>query len=459
MPQPVPRASRLTRALEHLATINYSVPELLAELLRTNNALIVPARDELRAQRREILRALLYETQTPFDGALRAAELLGLSVGDLMLGLLHCTAPEVSAAVDLALPAFLASALGAHSTVVSSFALNATVSRYVEEMLKITRKSAGFHGGVNSVQPADLEDFDLSTVALRLRQDAPLLWDLLSRLTDARGTHPDSSSGGARVPTFLVAPGDLGAHDDAILLNHGEDDEINEEEAVVNVQRAVEDEDPMAVDDPTVVRAPRPKTVKALRRYTALSEMKVVTILGIAQQATNQQCNLIQLYMGAFLRMTHAPDTVVNVLNHIGITVSNQSMDAAVSSLSKAGAKNLLTQGSTKTSQKAFDNVDFKDPVAQPTVYVDKKMQSAISALNISSHPSLTPEHFRFVDIAWQTNEAIRLPRDPSHRRPHKVSYLEVLQLSSTLDSRPPPLPNALPALAVLLNFWVSPSL
>ncbi|EJD41956.1 hypothetical protein AURDEDRAFT_126734 [Auricularia subglabra TFB-10046 SS5] len=298
---------------------------------------------------------------------------------------------------------------------------------YTAEMLTITRKDAGFHATAASAQPEQVETFDISILAAKLRAKAPNLWRLLSCLVDARGSvrrarMPDSPGSPATESWIVGAAAGVPRHLDLIAIAdepvaEDPEDEEDEEDAVASadsVDDAPRDSDPanarrpddMDVDVPAPpplqesVQPVRPaaKPSKAAICNAKLTEVQIVQMFGLAQNATNQHCNAIQMHMCILLRMMHVSDSVVGVLNHAGLVVSNKSIDRAVSSLSKAEEKRLLLQGATLTSQKAFDNFNFMERVAVPTAGRDSLYRSAISALNIPSHPTLTPAHFKWAE-------------------------------------------------------------
>ncbi|KZV83225.1 hypothetical protein EXIGLDRAFT_569792, partial [Exidia glandulosa HHB12029] len=133
---------------------------------------------------------------------------------------------------------------------------------------------------------------------------------------------------------------------------------------------------------------------------------KVVTMFGIAQQGTNQRCNALQANMGVFLRLTRAPDILIQVLNHIGISVSNESIDRACASLNRACVARLAALGATLLAQLAYDNYNFMQRVAVPTLDDQSAFISATSALLILSHPSILREQFRHAIYMWWRNSA-----------------------------------------------------
>lgn len=92
-----------------------------------------------------------------------------LSVTEFLTSLAECSLPDVSAEVSAALPAVLERFRAEHKEQVLSWACTCSLDAYVAEMLEITHVRAGFHGGANNVQPDDLEKFNITDLALKLR--------------------------------------------------------------------------------------------------------------------------------------------------------------------------------------------------------------------------------------------------------------------------------------------------
>jgi len=62
---------------------------------------------------------------------------------------------------------------------------------------------------------------------------------------------------------------------------------------------------------------------------------KAVVIISICLQSSNAQCNLLQGWLGFFMKSACVPEKVVEVFAHAGLSISLTSIHNAVSSISK----------------------------------------------------------------------------------------------------------------------------
>ncbi|KAG1906365.1 uncharacterized protein F5891DRAFT_1125670 [Suillus fuscotomentosus] len=88
-------------------------------------------------------------------------------------------------------------------------------------------------------------------------------------------------------------------------------------------------------------------------------------LLGILMQGTNQKSNALQSILGIFLQSVHAPQKVIDTLSRIGISISCNTINAAIRSLSAESQNTLHALGQSMLACYAYDNfnVDLKSQV------------------------------------------------------------------------------------------------
>ncbi|KAJ3721040.1 hypothetical protein C8R42DRAFT_550751, partial [Lentinula raphanica] len=91
---------------------------------------------------------------------------------------------------------------------------------------------------------------------------------------------------------------------------------------------------------------------------------KRVLILSVIGHSTNQHFNSLQSIVGLFLESKQAPEIIVELTAHMGVSVSTGSLRNMVNSLNKQ-AKIRLKR--IPKSNKIYDNVDVDFHKGQPT--------------------------------------------------------------------------------------------
>ncbi|KAG1903146.1 uncharacterized protein F5891DRAFT_978176 [Suillus fuscotomentosus] len=96
---------------------------------------------------------------------------------------------------------------------------------------------------------------------------------------------------------------------------------------------------------------------------------KKVVILSIMMQSTNWKSNALQSIIRIFLQSMHTPQNVVDTLARIGISISTDTIHAAVKSMSAESQNAMRELGQSLLMSYAYDNfdVDLKShlPVAE----------------------------------------------------------------------------------------------
>ncbi|KAF5328426.1 hypothetical protein D9619_013292 [Psilocybe cf. subviscida] len=133
---------------------------------------------------------------------------------------------------------------------------------------------------------------------------------------------------------------------------------------------ASQDDDDLTDYWDEVATVSREKDVDALEALRHVEEqhekhliIRKVVGLSVMFQTTNQRCNALQTFIGVFLQATNCPETLRELLSRLGLSISVNTINKAVNSLSDAdkaieGAFNQLL------AVLALVNVDFNLPLS-----------------------------------------------------------------------------------------------
>lgn len=84
--------------------------------------------------------------------------------------------------------------------------------------------------------------------------------------------------------------------------------------------------------------------------------------------STNQECNSLQSIIGVFLHVCNMPDAVLELLVHLGVSISPSTISNAVSNLSKESSSEVHKLGKTLLTLYVYDNLDVDLKHLVPTV-------------------------------------------------------------------------------------------
>ncbi|TFY60049.1 hypothetical protein EVG20_g7564 [Dentipellis fragilis] len=305
-----------------------------------------------------------------------------------------------------------------------TWAYNTTQQLLSEEVSELSKKGAGWHFTAWKATAEKLESFDIAEMARSYQEKAPKLWGCLAQLLAAdtdlerrrhlRGGCAEREIGASNEGTMdedtnmHAADEDEDMDDNAVHdtgeesdnagevgdnAGGGSDNELwnmfspppifpeNEEEHTSDCGDGhVSDEMWAAVED-----LPQEETVqseatgantrerrKPRRPIESVREtllcLKQVVCISIFLQSTNQGCNALQTILGLFLHASNAPDKVVEVLAHTGVSISTTAINLAIHSLSTQAKINVANLGKTLLTSYAYDNFDIELKTAVPTV-------------------------------------------------------------------------------------------
>ncbi|KAG2115643.1 hypothetical protein BD769DRAFT_1363266 [Suillus cothurnatus] len=134
------------------------------------------------------------------------------------------------------------------------------------------------------------------------------------------------------------------------------------------------------IDDAFEKCRSRKRQCHAAERNSALLTIVTVVMISICLQTSNEQCNLLQGWLGFFMKSTCVPKKVVEVFAHAGLSISLTSIHNAVSSISKEISSKIKHEVQTLQAGFAYDNFDIQFKAVQPTLEHQGCFVSATSA-------------------------------------------------------------------------------
>ncbi|KAF9817385.1 hypothetical protein IEO21_03526 [Rhodonia placenta] len=129
------------------------------------------------------------------------------------------------------------------------------------------------------------------------------------------------------------------------------------------------------------------------------------------KRVLTMRCNALQGVIGIFLHACNAPESIIELLSRIGVSISQTAIRDAITSLSKESAVALKQLGRTLLAGFAFDNFDIEIKQATPTI---EKPYDAL--LHLTSGTLLRLDHgvslndLQCSDALWQQS-----PNNPAN--------------------------------------------
>ncbi|KAI0074534.1 hypothetical protein K474DRAFT_1601281, partial [Panus rudis PR-1116 ss-1] len=263
----------------------------------------------------------------------------------------------------------------------TQFCTNVCTRDLKDEIATLANKESGWHFSARKAQAAQIEGFSLKKMAHKLEGDAPQLWALTGALLQA-----DPVRLKRRLQFLGMDARDVETSDPKYWNSVGH---LTEEEIFM------EDE-------------PRPAKKRrriAAERMAALLRIKRVVIISIMLHNTNQKCNPFASIMGLFLHSTSAPELVIDVLSHAGLSISVSAVHHMVDSLSSNASAQLRELMKTCTAAFAYDNFDMDFKSYSPTV--DKPgitLLHGTSALAFPLNHGITEADLKCSKELWETD-------------------------------------------------------
>ena len=127
-------------------------------------------------------------------------------------------------------------------------------------------------------------------------------------------------------------------------------------------------------------------------------------MISILMQGTNQEFNALGSVFGVFLHLCGAPWGVVDMLAHMGITISCHTVHGAVHSLSLETYKTLQNMGQMLLVAYAYDNFNINFKTHIPTV--EAKYHDTLTHLTsgtlIQLEHGVTTKGLKCLEMLWK---------------------------------------------------------
>ncbi|KAI6013321.1 hypothetical protein PISMIDRAFT_9583 [Pisolithus microcarpus 441] len=296
-----------------------------------------------------------------------------------------------------------------------------TENAYLQELRHLTSEDSGWHFKASNTSTKQLEDFNLKKMAWDMEDSAPQWWSLLGVLLGDKGKSESEGQkdeeGGAP-----VAP-----EEDGNVDSYWDDVDEIDLEGLIN--------------ELTGEQGPHPPIENRYTRcHAGIKMTKKTIVMSILMHGSNQKANALQSLLGLFLQSTHTPYKVIDTLAHLGISISTDTINAAVKALSSESQNSLQHLGQSLLASYAYNNfnVDLKSYV--PTMEKSNdSLKHLTSGLLFPLVHGVTSDDLKCSRELWEKS-VLNLQADDLHT-PHKYAWWDLLKLllhpeSPGLDSK-----------------------
>ncbi|KAI5995604.1 hypothetical protein EDD15DRAFT_2164810, partial [Pisolithus albus] len=151
-------------------------------------------------------------------------------------------------------------------------------------------------------------------------------------------------------------------------------------------------------------------------------------ITSILMNGWNQKSNALQSLLGLFLQSAHTPYKVIDTLARLGISVSADTINMAVQSLSKESHNSLQRLGRSLLASYAYDNFDVDLKTLAPTVEKSNdSLKHLTSGLLFPLVHGVTLNDLKCSEELWRKS-ALNLQAEEPHTPP-KLAWWDLLKL------------------------------
>ncbi|KAJ8591097.1 hypothetical protein M405DRAFT_932356 [Rhizopogon salebrosus TDB-379] len=290
--------------------------------------------------------------------------------------------------------------------------------QYITDVRKISSENAGWHFGASNATTKQLEDFSIEEMAEEMENSAPELWSLLGGLL---GEDPKDGD----------CDRDVNMSDSDAQIVSVDDDYWNQVEAVdlegfINGLTASEN------------GLPGTKADRRKSRSAAIINIKKVVILSIMMQSMNRKSNALQSILGIFFQSMHAPQNVVDTLARIGISISTDSIHAAIKSLSLESQNTMQDLGKSLLASYAYDNFDVDLKTHVPTAEKSNdSLKHLTSGLMFPLQHAITISDLKCSEELWAKSPLNVHARD--NDLPVRKTWRDLLSIHSQPSEIPGP--------------------
>ncbi|KAJ3473410.1 hypothetical protein NLI96_g13016 [Meripilus lineatus] len=223
-------------------------------------------------------------------------------------------------------------------------------NKLASEVALLARKENGWHFSAVNTKAEQILDFQIEEMAQVFRYEAPNLWALVCALL-MKGDE--------------VIREDEEMSQEEISCEDRDEEEYWADQIDEELLLQIQIEEPCLEGSPSkpssaVIPQEKPKLTSHQKLRRALVIVKAVSIISICMQSQVQHCNAFQSTMGIFLHSCNAPEKLIKVLAHMGVSISCDSIHHALKSLSVESHNKVYELGQTQLAAFAYDNLDIK---------------------------------------------------------------------------------------------------
>ena len=131
--------------------------------------------------------------------------------------------------------------------------------------------------------------------------------------------------------------------------------------------------------------------------------------------SSNRQCNAFQSAVGVFLQSCNAPETLRELLAHMGVSVAMTTINSAIKSLSKQADVAIRDLGQSLLVSYAYDNLDVDLKHSVPTAENPQDTLAHLSTITmLPYHPSIKLESLSYSQELWKKCRHLNARLQPS---------------------------------------------
>ncbi|KAG6819711.1 hypothetical protein H0H93_009405 [Arthromyces matolae] len=313
------------------------------------------------------------------------------------------------------------------------FLFNYFLSLMTSEVTNLATKESGWHFSARNASASQIQAFSIENMASQFEKRSPILWRLLGTLL-----LPYSLRSAA---TKL---GTLGSSTQSLFNQQIMDEEAESEYWAQEEERLGCGSGLNKSENDTEGPRTAKRQRRAAERTPALHRIKRVVIVSILIMSKNQRCNALPSIIGIFCHSTSMPELAIEMLAHMGLSISLTSIHNMVSSLSDKSHLELRRMTSTLTASFAYDYFDIDFQSWLPTIEKPgSTLKHATSALAFPLSHGVTADDLRCSAELWTSDPYnISIPRE---LRPRSYTWMDCLPL---------PEPAETPSLSLRLIAW-----
>lgn len=307
----------------------------------------------------------------------------------------------------------------------NTFIVTLLTQRLTAEVTQVANKESRWHFSVQNTSAKQIDQFLIKHMADRLETQAPTLWVLLGELLQSDAAlarrHVQFLNGGLQESQELVPEWDEDAEYWAV-------DVFAEPE----VRGDLEGVRHSGVQPTKCQRRAAKRTQSVQHIVSGYQHLFIqltdhflqrhVMIMSILIVTMNQKCNPTASMLGFFCHSTFAPELVVEVFAHAGLSISVTATHSMINSLSEKSSKCICDIAKTKAAGVAYDNLDIDLKSWTSTIdQLGTTLQHITSALIFPLEHGIELTDLKFTDELWTTD--LINPRIPNKQRRQKRSW------------------------------------